>query len=261
MRRSSLRLLPSPILVLSVAIFSGTARADILELKNGKLLKGTYAGGSANTIRFETSEGIQVISRSEALALTFTGPRARATPPPAPATPPAPKPQTASQPSAVTVPSGSLLLVRMETQVSSNDKPGRRFTAKLEADLRAGQRVVAKAGSKVYGRVEKSQRAGRLAGRSGLALSLTEINIDGKLRPIRTSNFAEVGQSSFRKTARNAALGAAIGAAVDGGKGAATGAAIGGAPAILRRGKSVTVPVNALLEFRLTQSLKLNVAR
>ena len=44
------------------------ARADVLELKNGKVLTGKYVGGTAGTIRFETSGGLQVIETSQALA-------------------------------------------------------------------------------------------------------------------------------------------------------------------------------------------------
>ena len=55
------------------------AQADILELKNGNVLNGKYAGGTAGTVRFETSAGLQVIETSQVIALTFT------TPPAAPA--------------------------------------------------------------------------------------------------------------------------------------------------------------------------------
>ena len=96
-----------------------------------------------------------------------------------------------------------------------------------------------------------------MAGRSELALSLTEINVGGKVYPVRTSNFAERGKRSFRKTARNSLLGAAVGAAFGGKKGAGQGAAVGAATSVLRRGDSVTVPVGAILEFRLLQSFQI----
>ena len=70
-----------------------------------------------------------------------------------------------------------------------------------------------------------------------------------------TTSFADVGKSSFRKTARNAGLGAAIGAAVDDDDGAAKGAAIGAAVSVIRKGDSITVPTDAVLEFRLTAPL------
>ncbi len=59
-----------------------SAHADILELKNGNILNGKYAGGTAGTVRIETSAGQQVVETSQIIALTFTTP-----PPPPVATP------------------------------------------------------------------------------------------------------------------------------------------------------------------------------
>jgi hypothetical protein len=42
------------------------------ELKNGNLLNGHYGGGTAGTVRFETSAGLQVIETSQIIAFTFT---------------------------------------------------------------------------------------------------------------------------------------------------------------------------------------------
>ena len=51
-------------------------RADILELKNGNVLNGKYVGGTAGTVRFETSAGTQVVETAKITALTFTTPAA-----------------------------------------------------------------------------------------------------------------------------------------------------------------------------------------
>ena len=64
------RVLLSSLLALAAVI--SVAQADVLELKNGKVLNGKFVGGTAGTIRFETSEGVQVIETGQALALTFT---------------------------------------------------------------------------------------------------------------------------------------------------------------------------------------------
>jgi hypothetical protein len=115
--------------------------------------------------------------------------------------------------SAVTVPAGTPLLVRTLDQVSSNDTPGKRFAAQLDADLVAQGKAVAKAGTKVYGRVESSRSAGHALGRSKLALSLTQMVVNGRLVPIATGNFEQAGARSGRKTAGRAGAGAAVGAA------------------------------------------------
>lgn len=232
---------------------------DVLELRNGTIVRGRFLGGTAETVRFEGERGLEVFQRSELIALTFSGSAAAAPPietvsAPPPAPPPAPAPPP--RPSRVTLPSGTMLIVRMDSTISTrNSREGERFQATLAHDLEAGGIVVAPAGTPVLGRVNRLEQAGRLAGRSELRLQLREINLNGTLVPIRTGNFSETGQSSFRGTARNAGLGAGIGAAFGGGEGAARGAAIGGATAVLREGNAITIPAGAILEFRLQDAL------
>ena len=236
--------------------WAAAASADVLELKNGQVLNGKYAGGTAATIRFETSGGTQVIETGKALALTFTGGgTVAAAPAAAPALAPAP---AAAANSAVSVPAGTTLLVRMVDGASSSDAKGKRFTTTLETDLVVGGVMVAKAGTKVYGRVENAQRAGRYAGQSVLDLRLAELAVGGSLVPIMTGPYAQAGAKSIGKTAKGAAAGAAIGAiAGDAGKGAAIGAMASG----VKKGQPVTVAPGTLLEFQLQQPVNVNVAR
>jgi hypothetical protein len=231
-----------------------SSQADVLELKNGKVLNGKYVGGTAGTIRFETGNATQVFETAQVTALTFTGGGTTAA---APATATASAPAAAS-PSAVSVPTGTTLLVRMVDPVSSSDPQGKRFTTTLETDLAVNGVVVAKAGTKVYGRVQSAQKARRYAGQSNLDLRLTEIAIGPNLVPIVTSGYTDAGAKSIGKTAKGAAAGAAIGAiAGDAGKGAAIGAVASG----LKKGESVSVGSGTLLEFQLQQSVNISVAR
>ena len=155
---------------------------------------------------------------------------------------------------AATLPAGTPLLVRTLDQVSSSDAPGKTFAAVLDTDLVAQGRTVAKAGTKVYGRVESSRSAGRALGRSKLALSLTRMVVRGRPVPIATGNFEQAGARSGRKTAGRTAAGAAVGAAFGG---AAAGAAIGAATGLIGKGESVVAPAGTLFEFRLTQPVSL----
>ena len=237
--------------------------ADVLELKNGKTLNGKYAGGTAGTIRFETSEGMQVIETGSALALTFTGGGAATAAPAAAAPAPAaaaPSPAAAPVASSVTIPAGTTLLVRMVDSVSSKDSQGKRFTATLDADLTVSGVAAAKTGTKVYGRVQSAKQAGRFAGQSKLDLQLTELAVGPNLVPIMTSGYTDAGARSGGKTVKGAAGGAAIGAIVDGGDGAAKGAAIGALASGLKKGESLSVSSGTLLEFRLQQPVTVNIA-
>ena len=75
---------------------------------------------------------------------------------------------------ASTVPGGTVLSVRTLEPVSSGDKAGKKFAAQLDTNLIVKGRVTAPAGSVVFGRVEPS------AGQSKLALSLTQIVVNGR---------------------------------------------------------------------------------
>ena len=240
-------------LCLAAGLFLGwaaAASADTLELKNGQVLSGKYVGGTAGTIRFEKSGGTQVIETSKALALTFSGGGAAAA---APTAAPA-----AAATSAVSVPAGTTLLVRMVDGASSNDPNGKRFTTTLETDLVAGGKMVAKAGTRIYGRVQGAQKAGRYAGQSSLDLRLTELAVGTSLVPIRTGPYAQAGSKSIGKTAKGAAAGAAIGAIAGN---AAKGAAIGAVASGLKKGQAVTVAAGTLLEFQLQQPVNVTIAR
>lgn len=245
-------LLLSALTVLTMAL---RAQADVLELKNGTILDGKYAGGSAGTIRFESSAGVQVIETSQITALTFTTPATAASTAPATgsaanATAPAP------QGGAVTLPAGTTLLVRMMDSISSKNDAGAKFTTKLEYDLGGTGAGSVKGGTIIYGQVQSSTQAGRAVGRSTLDLRLTQMVVGGQPIPIVTSSYKDAGQASIKKAARGAAAGAAIGAiAGDAGQGAAIGATAGA----LVRGKTVTVPPGTLLEFTLSQPVTINV--
>jgi hypothetical protein len=238
------------------------ARADVLELKNGKVLTGNYVGGTAGTIRFETGQGVQVVETSQALALTFTASSAASGAPAASSaavSPTAAPAAAAAAPAAssVAIPAGTTLLVRMVDGASSKDSKGKRFTTTLESDLIVNGQMVAKAGTKVYGRVENAQNAGRYAGKSMLDLRLTDLTVGGALVPIVTGPYAQGGAGSMGKTARGAAAGAAIGAiAGDAGKGAAIGAVASG----VKKGQPVVVAAGTLLEFNLQQPLTVKLA-
>lgn len=243
----------------ALLVLAGPALAgDVLELRDGSILDGKYQGGTATSIRFETAAGLQVIPRDSALALTFAAPA----PAVAPALAPAPAPPATPAVSArVLVPAGSLLLVRFDGPVSSNDKVGQRFSGKLQADLVVNGQPGVKAGTTVYGRVDEAKKAGRLVGKSSVAFSLKELLVGGAAVPIVTTNYAEASQSSFHNTARNVAVGALVGEAFDSSGGAKKGAAVGLGMSAIRKGDSVTYPAGALVEFRLTQAVEIGAGR
>jgi hypothetical protein len=119
--------------------------------------------------------------------------------------------------------------------------------------------VVAKAGTKVYGRIQSAQQAGRYKGQSKLDLRLTEVAVGPNLVPIMTGAYTDAGAKSIGKAAKGAAAGAAIGAIADGGDGAGKGAAIGAAASGVKKGETVSVSPGTLLEFQLQQPVTVKV--
>lgn len=248
------------------------SHADVLELKNGSILNGKYMGGTAGTLRFDAGLGMQVIPTGQIIALTFTGsggagvsqPATVAPPVPVPPTPPAAVPTPAAAPSpgqakTITLPTGTTLLVRMMDSISSRNRAGTTFTTKLEYDLVVNNVVVLKGGNKLYGKITSSTQARRAVGRSTLEFRLTQLILNGKPVPIRTSGYRGAGKASIAKAARGAAAGAIIGSIAGDSDDAKKGAAIGATMGVLRRGQTITVPPGTLLEFDILQPLKLTI--
>ena len=167
----------------------------------------------------------------------------------------------------ISVPAGTRILVRLsETLSSANQRPGARFTSRLETNVMAEGVVAAPRGATVHGQVVSAQSAGRMAGGSELALELTDIVINDTAHPIMTSPYQLQGQGQGGRTARSVAggagLGSVIGAIAGGGRGAGIGAAAGGALGTARAasgggGQQVNFAQGTLLEFRLQQPASL----
>jgi len=168
-------------------------------------------------------------------------------------------PAAVPQQKMITVPAGTSILVRMlDTVDSSKNPPGSRFTAALETNLVVNGVVVVPKGNTVYGRLAEAKQAGRATGSSELQLELTDIVVGGTAYPILTSDYEVKGSSSGKRSAKRVLGGAGLGAAIGGiagnaGKGAAIGATVGTVGAVAQKGKSVNVPTETLLEFRLQQ--------
>jgi hypothetical protein len=150
----------------------------------------------------------------------------------------------------------------LDTVDSSKNPPGSRFTATLETNLVAGDTVVAPKGNTVYGRLSEAKQAGRATGSSELQLELTDIVVGGTAYPLLTSDYQVKGGSSGKRSAKRLLGGAGLGALIGGaagnaGKGAAIGATVGAVGALAQKGKSVNVPSETLLEFRLQQPASL----
>ena len=163
-------------------------------------------------------------------------PAAGTAPPAAPATkaaaPPAAAPAKSVQAveELFTVPSGTLLVVRLSADVSSATAHVEdRVQGFLDQDLAADGRVVAPRGAKVYGIVSAVDDGSKMKGQATISVTLTDMHVGDRVLSIKTKPVSAAGGkgTGTKKIVGGAAVGAAIGAIAGGGEGAAIGAAVG----------------------------------
>src|SRR5437899_13070406 len=101
--------------VVLAIFFAGAAAADTLELRDGRVVKGKYLGGTQAVLRFEINGEVQTFSTNDIVALTFTGrgggSAPMAAPAPAPAPPPAAAPAPVPAPAAASVDSNGQITI------------------------------------------------------------------------------------------------------------------------------------------------------
>jgi hypothetical protein len=223
------------------------APADTLELVNGQTVQGTFVGRADEKIQFEVNGIVTSYHAKDVKNIAFGSGGQPAAAPAAPAT------KAAAQSGSVTVPAGTIILVRTKDPLDTRrHRAGHKFTAALEADLVVNNTVVTPRGSTLYGELVQAKQARRLAGKSEMTITFTGLMINNQIRPISTGAIKAVAESgSGRDTVGKTARGAAIGALIDGSDGARTGAKVGLGAAILSRGGRINIPPNTLLEVPL----------
>lgn len=164
--------------------------------------------------------------------------------------PVAPTPEYAE----VTVPAGTTVPLELLTALSSEtaavETPVR---ARLRQALLVNGRTAIPAGSVFSGTVTEVEKAGRVQGRSHLAIRFDSVQVRGTRERVRTNTLTFQGAATkgedVSKIGAGAGVGALIGGILGGGKGAAKGAAIGGAAGtgvvLATRGKEVTLAEGA----------------
>jgi hypothetical protein len=165
------------------------------------------------------------------------------------------------EPHTATIPAGTLLTVRLREALSTErNSAGDTFAASLDQPLVIDGFVLAERGAPARGHITELVQAGRVKGRSTLALELKSLTTsDGQRLDLETDTFRHEGENTMKKDAARAgvltAIGAAVGAIAGGGKGAAIGAGVGGAAGagavLATRGEDAKLAAETRLTFRL----------
>lgn len=236
--------------LVSVFLFSGLAFADTLILNDGQRIAGKFVGRTADGVNFEVGGQVMEFKNTNVKSVEFGDA-------PAPTEAPAQQPleQPAAPPAAsaqVTVPAGTRVVVRTNEPIDSRKhKAGHKFTAKLEADLVAGGVVVAPRGSNVYGQLVEAKKSRRLAGKSEMTITFTDLMVNNQMKPISTSQVKAVTDETAKKTVGTTARAAAVGGLIDGKSGARTGAKVGVGVSVLTSGNQINIPAGTMLELQI----------
>jgi uncharacterized protein YcfJ len=248
--------------------------ADTLRLKSGKTIDGTYLGGDARNVRFDSGDRVETFAVNDIQEIRFGSEQASPLTP-APESAPAPvqtksaptsEPPAASAAVTTEVPAGTAFVVRLIDDVDSQrDSVGKTFKASLDEPIVSGERTLIPRNADVLLKLTEDKQSGKITGKTELTLDVVSVQANGRMIDVDTQ---EVSQASESRTAKSgkvigggSALGAIIGAIAGGGKGAAigalSGAAAGGAVQVMTKGEKVKIPSETRLTFTLQQPLHL----
>jgi hypothetical protein len=270
----------------AIALALATAGfADTVTLKSGRVIHGTYLGGTARQLRVDTGDRVETLDVADVVRIEFgdfaPAPAAssdgrprlrRAQPdsqptimrpdddaPPAQAAPPAPR-------AAVELPAGTNLVVRMIDGVDSEvNRVGQTFAASMDQPVTLGGETIIPRGADVVVKLVDAKESGKLTGRAELTLDLMSVKVNGKVVDINTQSVSRESDSRGQRTAKvaggTAAVGAIIGAIAGGGKGAVigggAGAAAGAGAEEVTKGQRVKVPSETRLTFVLDTAISI----
>jgi hypothetical protein len=181
--------------------------------------------------------------------------------------------QSSDNSRSVLLPAGSEIVVMNNENIdSATATEGQTFSADVTENV-VGEngRVVIPKGSEAELVLRRVGEQGKVSGNSELALDLQSVRVNGRRYTVSTADVEQKGKEGIGANKRTATmvgggavLGTLIGAIAGGGKGAAigaaTGAAAGAGAQVLTRGKSVKVPAESKLRFKLDEPLTLESA-
>jgi hypothetical protein len=259
-------------LILAGSALLGSAFADMITLRDGRKLEGSYLGGDSRQVRMALGDKVETFAVTDVWSILFGATPPEAKPAPAAAEPVAAQESSAAAASATAQPAapaelpvGTKIVVRMIDAVDSQrDKLGQTYRASLDEAISLNGKTIAARGADATVKLIDDKKAGKLSGKSEITLDLVTLSIDGRMVDVHTADVTEAGASQTQRSAGviggTAAVGAIIGAIAGGGRGAGigalSGAGAGTAVQVLTKGAAVKIPSETRLSFTLDQPLR-----
>jgi hypothetical protein len=261
MKRNFVLLAVACVLLLCAASFA----SDTLTMTDGTQHTGTFVSATSTTITFREAGKLHRYSRKQVqsveLDTTATSPELSTRPH-----------QAATLAKNFSLPAGTEIAVMTNQAINSTDgSVGQTYSADVADNVKdSSGNVVIPKGSQAELVMRKVNQGG-MTQNAELTVDLQSIKVGNRRYNVNTADVSQKGEGSLganKRTAEmvggGAALGTLIGAIAGGGKGAAIGAAVGAAGGagtqILTRGKTVKVPAETTLRFRLDEPLELSAA-
>jgi hypothetical protein len=257
-------------------ILATTGLADTLYLKDGRIVGGTYLGGTARQVRMDLGDRVGSYDVADVARIEFQSAAA-------PAPSPKPREETRDRPRLVrpepdsttsqsssagslTIPSGTVLKVRMIDGVDSETSQlGQTFQASLDDPIMIDGQTAVPRGADIVAKLVEDKQSGKISGRTELTLDLVSMRVNGRMVDLTTEEVTTSSGSRGAKSAKviggAAAVGAVLGGILGGGRGAAigatSGAGAGGAVQVLTKGQRVKIPAETRLSFTLQNSVSI----
>jgi len=244
---------------MSLTLVMAAMAADTVTLRDGRVLTGTYLGGSPREVRIEAADQIHRVDVAEIVRIEFGAVPDSRNNEMAPAT-------DSSNSGSVMLPAGAKLVIRMIDAVDSErNSVGQTFAASLDQPVMIDGQTIIPRGADVVVKLVDDKESGKLTGRTILTLNLTSVKVNGRMVDVNTQTVTEQSSSRGARTAKvaggTALLGTIAGAIAGGGKGAAiglgSGAAVGAGAEILTKGQRVRIPSETRLTFVLENDVRL----
>lgn len=255
-----------------VLLCSSFCLGDTLVMRDGTQHDGVLQSTTTRYITFKEGTRIHRYLRSSVQSIELNTARARET------TAPANHYYGESSRAPLNGRESATLAAGSEISVMTNDNidsktatTGQVFSADVAQNVSdSSGRVLIPKGSEAQ-LVLRNVNSGGVTGTSEMALDLQSVKVGGHRYMVSSEDLEQQGSAGLGKNKRTAemvgggaVLGTLIGAIAGGGKGAAigaaTGAAAGAGTQILTRGKSVHVPPETTLRFKLDEPLRLQPA-